>query len=399
MVLMALADVTPGMVLGVGLRNREGHTLLGPGVTLTAEYIRRLRELGYTAVWIDDEDTRDVPCEDPLSEPTRLGTHAVLAETFALAAQESAPLRAASLEEVQRALARHQGDAARQGHPLLERLGQQADRVIEETLDRPVLTGLHSIRTHHTETFHHCLEVTVTAVMLGRLVGYDRETLRKLAIGCLLHDVGLIFVPDAILQKPGPLTAEETRRVQDHPTLGYLLLRDHLRVGVLAAHVAYQHHERQDGTGYPRGLRGTNRVHHGLEVHPPSRITPLAEIAAVADFYEACGADRPHRLGYPPDQVWRMVQEAAGTHLNRELVEVFLTVLPPYPRGTQVEVTDGPWTGYRGVVVRLDPHRLREPVVRVLTDPAGRRVEPLELDVGKGEASVRGIRRTGPARS
>jgi HD-GYP domain-containing protein (c-di-GMP phosphodiesterase class II) len=410
MILMALDDVRPGMALGVGLRNRQGHTLLGPGIALTGEAIARLRQLGIWAVWIDDEDTRDIPYEDSLSDATRLATTAAIQETFALTARETAALRSASVSEVQETLKSRQH--LLHDHPVIERLAGHVDALVRDVLDRPVLTGLASIRTRDSYTFHHCLDVAVTATIIGRLLRWDRETLRKLATGCILHDIGKIFLDDALLGKPEPLTPEESRRMKDHTVLGYLFLRDNLRLGVLAAHVAYQHHEWQDGSGYPRGLQGTNRLVQGAEIHVPGRIMPMAEIAAIADFHDACASERPHRRAHPPDTVWRMIRDGAGRQFNREIADLFLAALPPYPAGSQVVVTEGGgFTGFGGVVARVDREALARPVVRLLLDEAGERIDPVELDLRRetdvhirsvlrqpagDEAPVATAERTGP---
>jgi HD-GYP domain-containing protein (c-di-GMP phosphodiesterase class II) len=227
--------------------------------------------------------------------------------------------------------------------------------------------------------------------MIGRLLGYDRETLKKLAAGCALHDIGKIFIDAAILDKPTALTSEEWAQVKEHTVLGYLFLRDNLRIGLLAAHVAYQHHERQDGQGYPRGLAGTNRLTRGAEIHLPGRVSPLGEIAAIADFHDACSSDRPHRRRLPPDRVWQMVRAAAGAQLNREITEVFLAALPPYPLGTRVVVTAGRYRGYAGVVAKLHAEELRRPVVRILTDPGGQRINAVDVDLRREELAIRGV--------
>lgn len=393
MILMSVDDLRPGMRLGVGLHNREGHTLLGPGIALTPDYVARLRELGCSALWVDDEDTRDIPYEHILSETTRLAATTEIQNTFAMAAREASILRSASAREIRTAVRARRMQRAFDDDPTIERLLAQMDTVVGEILDRPVLTGLNSIRSHDTYTFHHCLDVMATATVLGRLLGYDPQTLKKLAVGCMLHDIGKIFVDDAVLNKAGALTYDESRRLQDHAVFGYLFIRDSLRLGVLAAHVAYQHHEREDGTGYPRGLTGTNRIVQGLEIHVPGQIIPLAEIAAIADFHDAHSSDRPGRKGSPPDQVWRMIRDRAGLHLNREMVDLFLSVLPPFPVGTRVAVTAGRWQGCTGVVARLNRLTMARPVIRILADETGRRVESFEIDLTKDETTIAGMTR------
>jgi HD-GYP domain-containing protein (c-di-GMP phosphodiesterase class II) len=391
MILMGLEDVRPGMVLGVGIRNRKGHTLLGPGEILSPEYLARLRELGYCALWIDDQDTRDIPYEDTLSEATRLATTASIQDTFNMTWRETEKLRSASVSEVRGTLEDRRFQQAFQDNAVIERLTANVDSVVGEVLDRAVCTGLGSLRTHSTYLYHHCLDSAVTAAMIGRLLGYDKKMLNQLAVGCILHDIGSIFVDSDILDKPGALSDEEFKRVKDHTILGYLFIRDSLRVGLVAAHIAYQHHERQDGAGYPRGLTSSNRSVKGAEMHLPGRITPLAEIAAIADFHDACSSDRPHRGRMAADMVWQTMRNAAGSHLNREMVEVFLSVLPPYPLGTMIEVTSGPWNEHRAVVAKIHREDLHRPVIRVLESPSGERVEPVDVDLRTEEVSIRGI--------
>jgi HD-GYP domain-containing protein (c-di-GMP phosphodiesterase class II) len=391
MILMALRDIRPGMLVGVGLRNKEGHTLLGPGVALTPSYIARLEQLGYCAVWIDDEDTRDIPYADTLSEATRLAATNAVQDTFVMTTREAEKLRSASIDEVRTALESRGFRQAFENTSTIERLTSQVDAVVGEVLDRAVLTGLGSLRTHNSYTYQHCLDTTVTATMIGRLIGYDRETLKRLAVGCVLHDIGILFADANLTERPGATADEEDDRVKDHTVLGYLFIRDSLKLGVLASHVAYQHHERQDGHGYPRALVGGNRIARGSEVHVPGRITPLAEIAAIADLHDTLSADRPWRRRLPPDQVWQAIAAAAGHHLNRQMVAAFLAVLPPYPLGTQVLIVDGTWSGHVAVVARVPHDRMDTPIIRVLAAPDGARVAPVEIDLTRETVRIRGL--------
>ena len=391
MLLMSLDDIRLGMVVGFGLRNKDGQTLLGAGVALTSEYIERLRELGYYAVWIDDEDTRDIVVEDALSETTRQRTTAAIQETFSTGSREAQKLRSVSVEQVRATLENRRFHQVFSDNGTIERLSSQVDLVVEEVLSHAVLTGLGSLKTHTSYTYHHCLDVAVTATMIGRLLGYDRETLKKLAVGCMLHDIGCIFMDGEALDTPGLGAAAEASRVREHAVLGYLFIRDGLRLGPLPAHIAYQHHERQNGTGYPRALTGTNRIVQGAEMHLPGRITPLAEVAAIADFHDFCASNRAERVCLAPDQVRERVTEATGQHLNRDIVAEFLTILAPYPVGTQITVTQGRFKNHIGVVVRLNHDAMDRPVIRLLGNPTGDRIPPIDLDLRKEDLAIQGL--------
>jgi HD-GYP domain-containing protein (c-di-GMP phosphodiesterase class II) len=390
MILMALEGVRPGMVLGMAIQNREGHTLLGPGMVLTPQYINRLRELGYWAAWIDDEDTRDISYEQAISSATRLATARAVSETFNMTALEVRNLKLASVTKVREVLQDRRFQDNFQQAPAVERLVHRVELLVGEVLDRSVLTGLGAIKSYNSYAFDHCLDVTVTATMIGRLAGYDTDTLKKLAVGCMLHDIGHVFL-DPVFDRETPLTEDEQQRLREHTSLGYLFLRDNLRLGVLASHVAYQHHEWQDGSGYPRGLTGTNRVTHGPEVHVPGRINPVGEIAAIANFHDTASSNRPYRRALPPDQVWHLIRRLAGVRFNRELVDLFLRVLPPYPVGSQVVVTSGRWRSFSGVVASVPRAALDKPVIRVLGDDKGDRIDPFEIDLAKEDVTLRGV--------
>jgi HD-GYP domain-containing protein (c-di-GMP phosphodiesterase class II) len=305
--------------------------------------------------------------------------------------RETERLKSLSLNDVKGTLEDRRFQQTFQDSAVVERLTENVDLVVSEVLDRAVLTGLGSLRTHSTYMYHHSLDVAVTATMIGRLLGYDKKLLHQLAVGCILHDIGSIFVDTDILDKPAVLNEEEFRRVKDHTSLGYLFIRDTLKVGLMAAHVAYQHHERQDGGGYPRGLTSGNRAARGAEMHLPGRITPLGEIAAIADFHDACSSDRPHRGRMPADVVWQTMHDAAGWHLNREMVEVFLSVLPPYPLGTMVEVLSGAWANHRAVVARIHTDAMSRPVIRVLENASGERITPVDVDLQRDDSAIRGL--------
>jgi HD-GYP domain-containing protein (c-di-GMP phosphodiesterase class II) len=195
-------------------------------------------------------------------------------------------------------------------------------------------------------------------------------------------DVGLAMIDPAILNKPGPLTATERYAVQTHPQLGHELLRVLQPSEILANTIALQHHERQDGRGYPRGLRGNNRIHVSAFDRDRGELVHLAEIAAVADVYDALCSNRPQRPALHPEQVVATLGRISGTHLNRAIVEEFLKNVPVYPVGLAVYVYGPNFGPYRGVVARVNRARLDRPVVRVFQNSRGADVTPFEVDLG-----------------
>jgi HD-GYP domain-containing protein (c-di-GMP phosphodiesterase class II) len=263
------------------------------------------------------------------------------------------------------------------------RVAAAAQRLVADVMSANFTSALVTPKDRDGYVLSHAVDVATIAVTIGKLLHLPRQSLVSLARGCLLMDVGLAMIDPGILHKPGPLTAAERYTIQTHPQLGHELLRVLQPSEILANTIALQHHERQDGRGYPRGLRGNNR----LQVVPLDRdrgeIVQLAEIAAVADVYDALCSNRPQRPALQPDQVVATLRRIGGTHLNRAIVEEFLRNVPVYPVGLAVYVYGPGFGPYRGVVARVNPAKLDRPVVRLFQNSRGAEITPFEVDLGE----------------
>jgi HD-GYP domain-containing protein (c-di-GMP phosphodiesterase class II) len=155
-----------------------------------------------------------------------------------------------------------------------------------------------------------------------------------------------MVVPDEVLNKPGRLDPDEWALMQTHPDAGVALL-DSATISPLVHAVVRDHHERVDGSGYPRGLSG-------------DRLGEFARIAAVADVYDAITSQRPYAPAEPPHVGVRVIAAGAGTAFDPGVVRVFRLLVMPYPVGTEVALPDGRF----GVVAEVDADRPYEPVVR-----------------------------------
>ncbi|MDR7446029.1 MAG: HD-GYP domain-containing protein [Armatimonadota bacterium] len=163
------------------------------------------------------------------------------------------------------------------------------------------------------ETRGHTLRVAALAVELARAMGVPEDQVVHVRRGALLHDIGKMAIPDEILHKPGPLTAEEMAVMRRHPQYAYELLWP-IRYLRPALDIPYCHHERWDGSGYPRGLRG-------------EEIPLAARIFAVVDVWDALSNPRPYRPAWPQDKARAYLQEQAGRQFDPEVVAAFLRLL------------------------------------------------------------------------
>jgi len=172
---------------------------------------------------------------------------------------------------------------------------------------------LAAIEVKDEDTTRHNLRVAELAVAIGREMRLAGPILRVLARSGLLHDVGKVAIPDAVLGKPGPLNDEEWGLVRKHPGIGVEILGRAAKLR-REAEIVHAHHERMDGGGYPRGLQAV-------------QIPLEARIIDVADTYDVLVTDRPYRKAYPLAEAVRILRKESGTHLYRPAVQALLRLL------------------------------------------------------------------------
>jgi HD-GYP domain-containing protein (c-di-GMP phosphodiesterase class II) len=385
MYLQELDRLEPDAVLGKTVLDETGRPLLVAGTALTPRYVDALRRRGLAAVYVRDGLADDLAPSDAISERLRADVTRNVAEVFervSVLAADRAP-GDGSVDGAVAALGEQPLQLDDDGATVAT-LYRDVEALLTEILHGEAAAGLDSLKSHNEYTFQHSVDVAVLGALVGRRLAMPHDRLRELALGCLLHDIGKTYIDRAILDKPGPLDASEFEIVQEHPRMGYELVRRMPCASLLPAHVAYQHHEQQGGRGYPRGLVGSNsvagRTHH--ERIGAGQMLLIAEIGAVADVYSALSSDRPYRAALPPDEVGALLGQMAGTHLNREIVETLRRIVPSYPVGHWVEVTTGARRGWRGVVSEVRAVDVDRPVVRLLLDADGEPLShPDELDL------------------
>ncbi|HMO57384.1 MAG TPA: PAS domain S-box protein [Roseiflexaceae bacterium] len=190
---------------------------------------------------------------------------------------------------------------------------QQSHTELILAYDTTIEGWSHALDLRDHETEGHTLRVTEMTIRLARAAGMNEEEVAHVRRGTLLHDIGKVGIPDSILLKPGPLTEEEWVVMRRHPQYAYELLAP---IPYLhpALDIPYCHHERWDGSGYPRGLTA-------------KQIPLAARLFAVVDVWDALRSDRPYRRGWPEAQVRAHIQSLAGTHFDPMAVRLFFEVL------------------------------------------------------------------------
>jgi putative two-component system response regulator len=190
---------------------------------------------------------------------------------------------------------------------------------LEETQSEMLERLAQASEIHDDETGSHTRRVGESAAALGAALGLPPATVSLLRRTAPLHDVGKIGIPEAILRKPGSLSPEERGIMESHSEIGGRILAGGRSVNVrMAEEIARAHHERWDGSGYPRGLAG-------------EEIPLSARIVAVADVYDALAHDRPYRRALPRDRVVEEIRAGSGSHFDPMVVAAFLRQTDPGP--------------------------------------------------------------------
>ena len=377
MIRYSIESLKPGMKIGKRLYNEDGTLLLGKGVMISEFLIERLRAKGVYSVYVADDNSDDVEPDVNISDALRGSTIRHIRELFSSFEDVQREIGTATVEVLLDSISSPRFKKAFGQSEHLNSIKMVSQALVNELTVGEVSLGLTSIKTYDNYTFQHSIDVTIIAILIGRSLGYSRDRLREIGIGCLLHDIGKTFVPIEILNKNGRLTADEFSQVKMHSQIGYELMRDVPAIGVLPPHIAFQHHERQDGAGYPRGLTGTNN----LEFSNESRtIHPYASITAVADVFDALSSDRPYRPAMPPEKVREIMYGMKGSHLNKEALLRFFSIAPLYPVGATIIVTEGDHRGYYGIVTRVHPDMSDRPSIRLTHTPDRECMDPVEID-------------------
>lgn len=334
-------ELKSGMIVARTITDSEGRILLRSGIQLNESYIDKLRGIGLNSVYIRDS-LNGIEVRDVISDETRIETIRVVKESFR------------GLENQ---------------HKLnIRMVKSMVDQIIDELLaELNVLVNLNDIRAFDDYTFAHSVNVAVLSIMTGITLGYHDMQLKELGVGAILHDVGKTRIDKSILSKPGDLSKEEFSEVKRHTNYGFEILRQHPDVSLLSAHVAFQHHERWDGNGYPRGLAGDN-------------IIDYARIVAVCDVYDALLADRPYRAAYTVNQALTVLKRMGGIYLDPHCVDALISNIAVYPIGSVIELS----TGEVGVVVDVNKEAPTRPIVRLVFDRYGCLLQrPQEVDLSK----------------
>jgi putative nucleotidyltransferase with HDIG domain len=247
-----------------------------------------------------------------------------------------------------------------------------AQRLVEEISDSVTrnpgaLISLARLKTADDYTYMHSVAVCALMVALAKQLNLDEAQTRSAGIAGLLHDLGKAAMPMDVLNKPGKLTDEEFAIIKGHPEEGYKMLLAGIGVDPVALDVVLHHHEKTDGSGYPKHLKS-------------EEISQFAKMGAVCDVYDAITSNRPYKAGWDPAESLRKMAEWTKGHFDPVIFQAFVKSLGIYPIGSLVLLS----SGRLGIVVEQAEKSLLTPRVKVFfSTKANARIKPEVVDLSR----------------
>jgi HD-GYP domain-containing protein (c-di-GMP phosphodiesterase class II) len=221
--------------------------------------------------------------------------------------------------------------------------------LIKQTIELPCLFSLFaSLQSKDDYTYRHNIGVGVIAFLIGKWLNLEEPELTQLLIAATLHDVGKVKIPLDILNKPDKLTAEEFDFMKKHTIFGYEILKETVGINHREALVALQHHERQDGSGYPFGIGS-------------DKLDLFGRIVAIADVFHAMTSKRPYRNASPFYETLKQMNRNAFGELDARITQLFMNKVTQALIGNEILLTDG----RKGSIVMINPHEPLRPLVRM----------------------------------
>lgn len=242
-----------------------------------------------------------------------------------------------------------------------------ANSIVEEIKEhQAIVMETMNLNSYDNYTYTHSVNVDILSVIVGVGYGFSDDDLRKLSQAALLHDIGKTCLPIEILNKPGRLTPEEFEEIKKHSRYGYNLLKTNEAISSVTRNAILSHHENEDGSGYPRGLEA-------------DKIHKFAKIIHIADVYDALTTKRVYKPAMNPADALEYLMANTGNMFDKELVELFMQYVAPYPIGVTVELSNGK----KALVLKNNRDMLSRPIVRVESGEEINLLKSLDITIVK----------------
>lgn len=385
MIQIALKELRAGHVLARSIYRDTGEIMLSAGYKMTPDVSTKLKDLGIDRIWVHEEGLEDLESEDLVSEVT-INQCVLLLRKTVLDFRAKIGLTNISPDERPPSPEKILSKPEELKDALKISAFKKAAADIYQELKKadPSILRLTCSRSLGNFYQQQSIDCAIIAALLAKRYSFAPDEIEDMIFSVLLMDIGYILLPDHLLIPGVKLSLEDLELIKRHTDYGFEILRI-CNVSLICANVALQHHERQDGGGYPRKLKGSNK--------PPMRATGpaakgtinrYAEIAAVALDYISLIAPPPGIPAQTPINSIKFLVRLSGAKLNSAIVETLLSMIPVYSTGDRIMVTsdsNGEFVGYVGIVLRSNSREQNRPAVVLIYNENGEKIAPITLNL------------------
>ncbi|MDC5707694.1 HD-GYP domain-containing protein [Vibrio europaeus] len=345
-----IGTLTVGMFV-TAIEDSKRVNLANAGRVPSEQAVKQLVKNGVKFAWVDKE----LSVKGSVFKPVKVVEEVEPEKEASTPVKRKKVSRFSQQKKAQKIIKEAKGLANRiltqtfEGKPIhVSELDDLADDMIESVLlDSDALHCVSALRNKDEYLLEHSVNVATLLVTFGKHLGLPKETLKQLAIGGIIHDVGKIKVDDKVLHKPARLTPEEFEHMKLHQVYAKEIITTVTGLSDVSRDVCLMHHEKLDGNGYPAGLKGDEIPLHG-------------RMSCIVDIYDALTADRCYKQGMSPAEAFKILLSLTPNHLDKELVYKFINCIGVFPVGALVELSDG----RVGIVWTSNSHEPLKPEIK-----------------------------------
>lgn len=329
------------MVVAKDVYGKYGEIYLTRNTKLTNKYIMQLEILGYLGLYIDDEISEGIEVHEVINPVVRIEAIDRVKDVYV------------SIKNNNKGILNN-----------WKELDQLTENIISNILgNENAVYNIMYMKSHDDYTYTHCVNVALLVAIVGKKSMMNKSVLIDLFKSALMHDIGKLFIPVSILNKPGRLSNDEYGLVKQHSLKGYDYLMEQGCLSAQGRRGVLMHHEYHNGKGYPFGISdaGINRY---------------AKALCVCDVYDALVSDRPYRKAWSQSEAFEYIMANNGSMFDPEMARVFIDNITPYNLGSIIQLSNG----YKAIVVSNNKGLPLRPIIRVIEEE-GNRITPYEVDL------------------
>ncbi len=338
--LISIERLEVGDVLGKPVYDDKCQLLLAKDVSLTSNYIERLKKANIQCIYIDDALSEGLEAANVIPDELKIKSIATVKTAFKdLSDRKGSSYNIKSIESIK----------------------QIVDEMMHIIYENPsTLYCMTELMGTDMYTYNHSAEVAALSMLVAKSMKMNDTFIQKIGVGDILHDVGKMGVPAEILNKVDPLDEVESKLMKDHPQMGYDLLKDNDYISPISRQIVLLHHEKLNGSGYPFMMSGEQ-----IPIH--------VRIVTLCDIFNAISSNRAYKRRMNADEALELIRAEAIYELDRDIYYHLLKVVNIYPVGTVVELSNGEV----GIVIKENYEAQTRPVVQVIRQK--KRAEIIDL--------------------